>query len=481
MFFASDFSDARDEADNSDTSSESDGADIEAAVPAARPKQAACVPTPKRQKLEVPYQKQREERRGEKQEDERVNLAVGLHDLQKMMKSAKTQFEGGPNGLQARRTKAIEAHLKMVLKNGRSFTDASKRVAEGNGFAPRWGGQQLRSWTRQWIKSRLLPTSLIGKHAKTDSLLDDPGIAAALRTYLRSNKWAVNPEKLAKFSKNELIPAEAEAYLHQLVNEEMPRGLKRCMELELFPRIHLRVGHGISLSTARSHDAHEASWLLDGKQPLVKKGVGAGEHRSEVICSTVGHMPEAGESLEYGKNKDGFWNGERFVEQLKNKIIPTFENYHGAGYQALFLIDNSQGHSAYAEDALLITWMNINPGGKQARMRDGWFLRDGQKITQPMVFPSDHTDHPNQPKGIKAYIRDNCDYTFATLKANIPKAMASVDIRTIRLWENRTHRWIEAYRSGLDAKEAHIEVRNFSSTRYKSHRRVPERVAQRFD
>jgi hypothetical protein len=39
--------------------------------------------------------------------------------------------------------------------------------------------------------------------------------------------------------------------------------------------------------------------------------------------------------------------------QLKEKIIPVFEDTHGPGYQALFLIDNSQGHSAYPMDVLL--------------------------------------------------------------------------------------------------------------------------------
>ncbi|KAF7309325.1 hypothetical protein MIND_00302800 [Mycena indigotica] len=68
-----------------------------------------------------------------------------------------------------------------------------------------------------------------------------------------------------------------------------------------------------------------------------------------------------------------------FVKQLKEKIIPAFEAAHGPGYQALFMIDNSQGHSAYSEDALLAQRMNLNPGGKQARLRDGWYLDADKK------------------------------------------------------------------------------------------------------
>lgn len=244
--------------------------------------------------------------------------------------------------------------------------------------------------------------------------------------------------------------------------------------------------------------------------------------------------------------------------QLKDKIIPVFEREHGPGYQALIMVDNSQGHSAYAVDALLVSRMNLKPGGKQARLRDSWFMRDGEQVTQQMNFPPDHPDHPGLQKGIrqvllerglwsnnlkldcskdtitdrccawhllgsqpdfrqqqslvqeviedaghlciflpkfhcelnfieffwgavKRYLRENCDYTFDTLKENLPKAMASVDIKTIRRWEHRTVRWAEAYRSGLGVKEAQFEVRRFSSKHCTSHRRIPETLARQFD
>ena len=91
---------------------------------------------------------------------------------------------------------------------------------------------------------------------------------------------------------------------------------------------------------------------------------------------------------------------------MKEKIIPTFEAIHGAGYQALFLIDNSQGHSAYTADALRVSRMNINPSGKQASMCNGWFVCDGIQIEQPMVFQQNHPQFPNEPKGIKAVLTE---------------------------------------------------------------------------
>jgi hypothetical protein len=212
------------------------------------------------------------------------------------------------------------------------------------------------------------------------------------------------------------------------------------------------------------------------------------------------------------------------------------------------MVDNSQGHCAYAEDALLVNRMNLRPGGKQARLRDGWFLDGETKVIQKMDFPPDHPNFPNQPKGIKQvlierglwdnkltmqcakqilnlqpdfkeqkslvqevietaghlcivlpkfhcelnfieyfwgavkrWLREHCDYTFPTLQQNMPIALSSVNTSLVRKWQNRMMRWIDAYRDGLNAKDAQFRVQAFSSKKYTSHRRVPERVAATFD
>ena len=194
--------------------------------------------------------------------------------------------------------------------------------------------------------------------------------------------------------------------------------------------------------------------------------------------------------------------------------------------------------------------MNVNPGGKQPCMHDTWFIQDGSKVNQAMVYPTSHPKYPNLPKGIKAvlterglyqnnlhgkcpkkcvsdaccnkrileiqpdfraqkslvqetieaaghlclilpkfhcelnfieffwgavkkYLCNNCDYTFNTLKENMPKALESVRLHTIHHWEHHMFRWMEAYRSGLGTAEAQKQVKRFSSTTYQSHRRVP--------
>ena len=63
----------------------------------------------------------------------------------------------------------------------------------------------------------------------------------------------------------------------------------------------------------------------------------------------------------------------------------------------------------------------------------------------------------------------------------MPKALASVKLHTIRKWEQRMQRWMEAYRAGLATNEAQRKVKEFSSTKYTSHRRVTEGAARAMD
>lgn len=82
---------------------------------------------------------------------------------------------------------------------------------------------------------------------------------------------------------------------------------------------------------------------------------------------------------------------------------------------------------------------------------------------------------------VKRYLRENCDYTFVTLQENLPKALESVSVETIRKWEHRMWRWVDAYDGGMGARDAQLQVQKFSSRKYKSHRRILERLAAQLD
>ena len=201
-----------------------------------------------------------------------ASLAIALKDINHLIKSKKTKYLSGPQGLQARQTLAIQSHLRIVVKNQRFSIDASERATESHGFAAVWGGRRLRSWTREYMKTRTLPVSKYGRHAKVALLLNDPAIAAELRAYVHSNKWAMNPAKLAQFTQKELIPSAADKYLKHIINEEIPKGLKQYLEYELFPRIQLKTARGISLSTARRWLHLEGFWYISHKKGLYFDG-----------------------------------------------------------------------------------------------------------------------------------------------------------------------------------------------------------------
>ena len=52
-----------------------------------------------------------------------------------------------------------------------------------------------------------------------------------------------------------------------------------------------------------------------------------------------------------------------------------------------------------AKDALNVSKMNVNPGGKQSLMRSTVYGTN--QVFQLMVFSSDHPIYPNQAKGMK--------------------------------------------------------------------------------
>ena len=352
-----------------------------------------AIPRLKRVKHDIPLREQHQGRKNRLFCDR----TIALQEIEKMLNAKKSPFEGGHNGLQARRVRAICGYLHMLARNDRKRIDASERAAESQGFAAKWGGRKVRAWADSWINQRKLPTSQRGAHIKIFTLLEDPEICAELRSYVRSNKWAIDPAKLAEFTSQKMVPTVVKSYGTNLMNNDIPKGLKRYLELELFPRIRMKAVRGVSLRTARrwlhregfrftehrkalyfdghkrpdvvdyrqnvfipemkrhrrriveyvvgdvgkekekpaenhverrlilvshdesttqANDGKKKSWVHENEHALKKKGVGRGIHQSDVICSTIGWLKAASQSLEYGKNYEGYWNGELFVKQV---------------------------------------------------------------------------------------------------------------------------------------------------------------------
>jgi hypothetical protein len=225
-------------------------------------------PPLKRQCHDIPVRVKRQKIK----EEHHAKLVQALKDIEKLISSKREIFVAGHNGLQAYRARAIQSYLHMVVINKRKCTAASEIAAESQGFSAKWGSRMVCKWVRSWVNKRELPLSTRGHHTKSFSLLSDPAIRAELRSYVRSNKWAMDPAKLVEFSEQKMIPAAAKQYVEKIVDDEMPRGLKRYMEVELFPRIQLKVGKGVSLQTACRFLRREGFRYTEHKKSLYYDG-----------------------------------------------------------------------------------------------------------------------------------------------------------------------------------------------------------------
>ena len=162
-------------------------------------------------------------------------------------------------------------------------------------------------------------------------------------------------------------------------------------------------------TTFDSNEGKKKVWIENGKQHLRPKGAGKSIMVSQFMCLCHGHMEiEVTEDLlarypsldapvgfvvatlriiKPGKNSDGWWTNQDLVEQLKRTIV-LFEILH-PDCVALFAFDNSSNHHKYAPDALRVRNLNKSDGGKNVPLlRQGWFMRDGNRTVQSMQFES---------------------------------------------------------------------------------------------
>ena len=120
---------------------------------------------------------------------------------------------------------------------------------------------------------------------------------------------------VVEYRQKVFIP-QIDAYRKRMVEyrpDNLEEEMIKAMDNYVEPRLVLVAQDEM---TSQANDGKKRSWIPDGEQPLKKKGVGRGIHQSDVICATVGWLSEASQSMEYGKNYDGYWNGEMFVKKV---------------------------------------------------------------------------------------------------------------------------------------------------------------------
>ena len=291
-------------------------------------------------------------------------------------------------------------------------------------------------------------------------------------------------------------------------------------------------------------------WGEKGKLPIKPKGKGSSIMISEFIEEKDGYLALSDEQyefevtntdqdieksalavLEIGEHREGYWNSDRFMEQVGKAVkIADMKYPPSQGYHHVWCFDHSCGHTAFAEDALIASKMNKGPGGKQPRMRDTvWngqpqtmtlpdgrpkgaalvleergYNTKGMKLEEMRAILADHDDFKNEKCRVdtflsnsghtcvfipkfhcelnpiervwsqsKRYTRAYCDYTIRSLRRSIPLGLESVTKENIANYVRRCRNYMFAYLEGSAVgHELEDRIKFYKSVSYTSHRRV---------
>ena len=86
--------------------------------------------------------------------------------------------------------------------------------------------------------------------------------------------------------------------------------------------------------------------------------------RNYGVVKTENNPSTAGVTMTVGQNQDGYWTYARMCAQLP-AIIAIHELTSEPYRRGIFIFDNSTGHGAFDDDALLPQNINLAPGGEK--------------------------------------------------------------------------------------------------------------------
>lgn len=159
-------------------------------------------------------------------------------------------------------------------------------------------------------------------------------------------------------------------------------------------------------STFQANEDQSTVWAMPGTSVMRPKSKGSGIMVSDFIEEKEGYLHLTDEEyesakkkdptirkyaqqfLEYGETKEGYWTSEKFMKQTKEaEKIAAAKYPRDEGWRLVWIFDHSSCHAAMPEDALDVHKMNVNPGGKQRVMRDGWWAGKPQKMNYSLGVP----------------------------------------------------------------------------------------------
>ena len=302
-------------------------------------------------------------------------------------------------------------------------------------------------------------------------------------------------------------------------------------------------------TTFQANDDQPTLWASKGTNVMRPKSKGSGIMVSDFISERDGYLGltedeyrmakqvdptirrYARQQMEYGEAKEGYWTSEKFMDQIKQAVkIAEVKYPREEGWRVVWLFDHSSCHAAMPDDALDASKMNVNPGGKQRVMRDGWWNGKPQKMNYALGVPKgmrvvleergvdthrmnaeqmrevlkSHPDFKNEKSTIerflveerghitymipkfhcelnpiervwaqaKRYARAYCKYSIKSLRNTVAPALDSVTMENVHNHFRKVRHYMFAYLEGVPGgSDLEKLVRNYKKA-IKSHRRI---------
>ena len=304
-------------------------------------------------------------------------------------------------------------------------------------------------------------------------------------------------------------------------------------------------------STFQSNEDQPTLWAEKGTTVMRPKSKGAGIMVSDFIDEHSGYLQltdeeharakesdptirkHARQLFEYGEGRDGYWTSEKFMAQLKQAVKIADAKYPKAdGWRVVWIFDHSSCHAAMPDDALDVNKMNVNPGGKQRVMRDGWWGGKPQSMNFSLGVPKgmrrvleergvdtrsmkademraalgSHPDFKNEKSSIerflieekghivymlpkfhcelnpiervwsqsKRYTKAYCKYSIVSLRKTIIPALETVSLENIQNYFRKVKHYMFGYLEGLPGGSDLEKLVKVYKNVIKSHRRISE-------
>ena len=134
-----------------------------------------------------------------------------------------------------------------------------------------------------------------------------------------------------------------------------------------------------------ANDGERFFWGMERDTVISKKSMGSGIMVSDFVNQQIGYLGLTNEqwvkakkkyplipkiarfTMEYGKNKQEYFESTKFLQQVEGAL--QIASFLWPDHDHIWVFDHSGVHKRKADDALNVSNMNLNDGGKQQHFR----------------------------------------------------------------------------------------------------------------